>query len=394
VSHPLSLVVAARASLASLTLLVACSTGEAPRASAPTGGGGAVAGGGAGGAGRPSGRGGAGGATGSTSTSGSTSGDAGAGSGVELLAVVDLPRKSATTALSGTVYDAETRTLFALQDTAPRLVPLVASEDLRSFTVGAPILLTGRPGDTWDGEAVVRLGKDFVAVTDETLALVERFDAAGAYLGAVAVPPVYTKQAANNKGLESLALAPSGAFLFTVNESALVPDGPAATKAKGTLVRLLRREVATGAEAQHAYRTEPLGAGTGGDMGVSDLAAVSDHEVLVLERGWQSGFGNTVRIFRVDVTAAGPGSADVSAVAALDAATPTLPKKLVVDLGALPPSGATNPGQQPNPLLDNYEALSLGPSLPDGRRVVFVTSDDNALPTQVARVLVLAVPGI
>jgi hypothetical protein len=32
--------------------------------------------------------------------------------------------------------------------------------------------------------------------------------------------------------------------------------------------------------------------------------------------------------------------------------------------------------------------------LPDGRRLLFVTSDDNESASQVARVLVLAVPGL
>ncbi len=36
-----------------------------------------------------------------------------------------------------------------------------------------------------------------------------------------------------------------------------------------------------------------------------------------------------------------------------------------------------------------YEALAVGPTLPDGRRLVFVTSDDNGSATQVARVLSL-----
>ena len=313
---------------------------------------------------------------------------------VELLAFVDLPRIGATTGLSGATYDAATRTLFAIPDVAPRLVPLVAAEDLKSFTVGAPIALTGRPGAEWDGEAVVRLGGGFTAVTVETTPLLERFDAKGAYLGAVATPAVYAKQASNNKGLESLTVSPSGAFLFTVNESALTTDGSPATKSAGTSVRLLRRDLGSGADEQRCYRTEPLGPGTGGDMGVSDLLAFGDRELLVLERGYQSDYGNTVRIQRVDFAATGPGSADVSGLAALGASTPALAKTLVVDLATLPPSGATNPGKQPNPLLDNYEGLALGPIRADGRRVVFVISDDNASAKQVARVLVLAIAGL
>jgi len=58
----------------------------------------------------------------------------------------------------------------------------------------------------------------------------------------------------------------------------------------------------------------------------------------------------------------------------------------------LPAGSATSPQQQPSPLLDNYEALAIGPRLPDGRLVVFVTSDDNASATQVPRILVLALP--
>ena len=54
----------------------------------------------------------------------------------------------------------------------------------------------------------------------------------------------------------------------------------------------------------------------------------------------------------------------------------------------------THPSTQPNPILDNYEALAIGPALADGRRLLFVTSDDNASASQVARVLVLAVRGL
>jgi hypothetical protein len=311
---------------------------------------------------------------------------------VTILGHTDLPRIPATQGLSATFWDEPTRTLWALQDTTASLTPLVASEDFTTFTPGPPRALTGRPTSAWDGEGLTRLGGAWVAVTSETAALVERFDEAGAYLGAVKMPATYAtaRQRGANKGLESLTSSPDGAWLFTANEQALLSDGDGPSKTAGSTVRILRRELATGRETQHAYRTEPLGPGTGGDMGVSELAALSATRLLVLERGFQAGYGSTVRLFLVDLE----GAADVASLPSLDGATPVLPKRLVVDLGTLPSAGFTHPGTQPNPVLDNDEALALGPTLPDGRRVVFVTSDDNASGSQVARVLVLAVSGL
>ena len=303
--------------------------------------------------------------------------DAEAPAAVELLAVADLARTGATQALSATWFDPGTRTLFALQDTEPRIVPLAATDGWKTWTPGAPIALTGRPDPTWDGEGLARAGDVFFAVTVETTPLLERFDAAGKYLDRVELPPHFAKQAPGNKGLESLSLSPSGKFLFTANEAALVTDGDVATKTKGTLVRILRRDLATGADAEHGYLTEPLGEGTGGDMGVSDVTAIGDDRVLVLERGYQTGYGNTVRIFVADLSSPP------------DEKTP-VEKRLVVDLATLPSDGVRHPAVQPSPILDNYEALAVGPTLDDGRRVVFVTSDDNASATQVARVLALA----
>jgi hypothetical protein len=273
-----------------------------------------------------------------------------------------------------------------LQDERPNIIPLLASEDFRSFTVGAPIPLTGRAAGPWDGEALVRTKTGFIAVTDESAPTIERFDRSGARTGGVPLPARYTERTLKNKGLESLALSPDERFLFTVNESALRDDGGPATKERGTNLRILARELATSKDIEVAYRTERLGEGGAGDMGVADLAALDDHVLLVLERGFQPGYGNTARIFRVDLA----GAPRVDGVASLTDSTPVLPKTLVVDIGRLPAEGVTHPSAQPNPILDNYEGLAIGPALPDGRRLIFVTSDDNAQMSQVARVLVLA----
>lgn len=305
-----------------------------------------------------------------------------------MLALVELPRQELTGGLSGGYYDTHSRTLHLVQDRHPRLSALIASQDLRSFTLGAPLTLRGRPESTWDGEGVARIGDALYVVTIETAARVERFDLAGNYQGRLVLHPRFAEHALRNKGLESLSAAPSGRVLFTANEAALDTDGPLATARAGTLVRIVKQPLGQGRAEERAYRTEPLGAGSGGGMGVSDLAALSDDELLVLERGYQPGYGNTVRIYRTDLRSA----PDVSSRDALGPDAPLLKKTLVVDIGTLPSQGVSHHSPQPNPLLENYEALALGPEQPDGERVLLLVSDDNESGAQRPRVLVLSLP--
>jgi hypothetical protein len=55
------------------------------------------------------------------------------------------------------------------------------------------------------------------------------------------------------------------------------------------------------------------------------------------------------------------------------------------------PSGAVAKQPQPNPLLDNVEALALGEHLPGGQRQLYLMSDDNNGATQITRLYSLAV---
>ena len=335
---------------------------------------------------------GSGDANGKRGESGETSGSAPRSQkiGVAVYAFTDLPRMPSTEELSSTYFDADARVLYAIQDKTPSITALSGSADYKSWTPQKSIALSDRPGPGWDGEGLTFVDGKFYAVTMETAPLVETFDPNGAFLGTVAIPAVYTQHRTGNKGLESLTASPDGKYLFTVNEQALSVDGDAPTKTRGTTARVLRRELSADRDVEVAYRTDPLGPGTGGDMGIAELAALSGDRLLVLERGYQSDYGNTVRIYEVSLA----GAKDVKSATSLGDETPVLQKTLVVDLVTLPSAGFQTPGRQKNPLLDNYECMSLGPTLEDGRRLLFLTSDDNGSKKQVPRVLVLAVTGL
>ncbi|MBA2511604.1 MAG: esterase-like activity of phytase family protein, partial [Rubrobacteraceae bacterium] len=129
------------------------------------------------------------------------------------------------------------------------------------------------------------------------------------------------------------------------------------------------------------YLTEP-------GQGVVEIVALSEDELLVLERGFQSGVGNTVRVYKVSLDSAEDVSDEPSLAAP---GLEPVEKELLVDLADCPSGGATTPGTQPNPLLDNYESLTLGPRLPGGRRSLLLQSDDNFSAGQVTRVVALGV---
>ncbi|TVR56208.1 MAG: esterase-like activity of phytase family protein [Gemmatimonadales bacterium] len=216
---------------------------------------------------------------------------------------------------------------------------------------------------------------------------IRRFTLEGRLLGDLPVPSRFLI-GRNNLSFESLALDPSGTELFTIVEGPLPEDGETGDL-RGRL-RLLHYRGDTPETfrpvAEYHYQTEP--GREPGEVGAVEMIALSGERLLVLERGWVRDRGNTVRIFQVSLE----GGHDVSEVASLavPAAPPPLVKELVVDLARCPPAGATSLQPQPNPLLDNFEAMALGPPLPDGRRSLVLVSDDNRSPFQVTRIVVLS----
>ena len=132
-----------------------------------------------------------------------------------------------------------------------------------------------------------------VWVSDEATQTITEFDpASGAALRRVDVPAVM-KQIVGNYGFESLTISGDGLAMWTANEEALTVDGARSSYSSGTTVRLVkftRTTVRDGwtLSAMYAYTTErwhEQGSFDGrGRRGVSDLCALPDGSLLVLER--------------------------------------------------------------------------------------------------------------
>lgn len=306
---------------------------------------------------------------------------------VSLWSWFDLPAEDPRSReLSGIAWDGATRTLWAVQDETPRIVALRPDDDLRSWRFGETVDVTASGPLDLEGIAVVPGG--FLVCSEDGPRILE-VDRQGALRRELTLP-ARLRDARQNKSLESLAMSPTGRYLFTTSEAALAGDGAMATRAEGTRVRILR--LARGIDrsdsevSEHVYATDPA-LRDGGDHGVSELAALGDDELLVLERGWLKGAGNTVRIYRATLNE----RASCLGLATLPAGGPSLEKTLVADLSRLAVSGLPPPKQpQASPILDNYEGLAVGPHLRDGRSTLILASDDNGRSDQVARILVLA----
>jgi hypothetical protein len=308
---------------------------------------------------------------------------------VEVWSVFDLPEDDPRSReLSGIAWDPSGRILYGIQDETANIVPLEPHEDFHRWTLGTPIPLS--VSGKLDTEGIVVVDDGFIVASEVGPRVIE-IDRVGRFRRDVALPAKFS-EAIRNKSFESLSLSPDGRYLYTTSETALPRDGSRATATAGARVRILRLDRKNGEAVEHAYTTD---AAPRDDYGVADIAAIGPDDLLVLERGWTVKLGNVARIYRVSLT---DPSAICQGVESLqsDARFTSVAKTLLVDLERLPvrdlPRGLPPTKQpQPSPLMDNYEGIAVGPGLPDGRRALFLVSDDNARSDQFSRIVVLAV---
>jgi len=250
--------------------------------------------------------------------------------------------------------------------------------------------LTDASGQPWSDDAIdvegLAIDGDDLLAASEVGPTVRRFDASGRLLDEYDVPTRFRVAPEGDGGLnetfESLSIDPSGASLWTANEQPLGADG-FDSDGRGR-VRLLRFQLADGgfaAGSEFEYLTEP-------EQGLSELQVVDDSHLLALERGFSLFTGFTARVYLISIGDA----TDVSAIDGLaDRDVMPVSKRLLVDLGQCPVTPDGDPPGEFSPLLDNFEGMTFGPALPDGRRSLVLISDDNDQSLEVTRLIVLAI---
>ncbi|MEU3519870.1 esterase-like activity of phytase family protein [Streptomyces sp. NPDC006654] len=233
-------------------------------------------------------------------------------------------------------------------------------------------------GQPLDSEAVVVDRDGTRLIADETVPSVVRFSRSGTYLGRLDVPAALrvapAGRATHNLTFEGLALLPGGHTLVASMEGALTGDDASVRR-----LQTWRRKGVSGQfrlAEQYAVRVDS-------GLNISDIASTGDGRLLVLERGFQAGVGNTVRLYLADPAHASA----VSGTATIVPGSTVRPARttLLADIADCPSLGATAKQPQPNPLLDNIEGVTVtGRTGERGLRLLMV-SDDNGNSAQTTR---------
>jgi hypothetical protein len=210
---------------------------------------------------------------------------------------------------------------------------------------------------------------------------VRRMDRRGRTIGQVPLPATLRLDPAGRRGvrdngtIEGLDFTPDGA-LWLAMERPLIEDAPLTDQGSAALVRFTRLRDGQPAR-QFAYRLDPV-RGQGADNGVSEILAIDDRRMLVIERsGTPLGGGRYLfhcRLYLADfsaateIPAAGPGGALVMPAA----------KRLLLDFDTV----ADNPG--------NLEAMAWWPSGDGKRDHIVIANDNNFVAGEPTRLLLLS----
>ncbi|SDA19823.1 esterase-like activity of phytase family protein [Sphingomonas sp. NFR15] len=208
-------------------------------------------------------------------------------------------------------------------------------------------------------------------------------DAGGRVRDSIPLPAAIKTDGRPNRTVEGLAFTPDHA-LWVAMEAPLRRDGPAADIDHAALVRFTR--IAPGAPPrQIGYRVDPIvrqRPNRLADNGVSEILAVDDDRLLVLERSGEQQddgrFAFHCRLYLAYLRGADP----VSLTAPLDPSRVRVAtKRLLVDFDRLMPTGS-----------GNLEGMAWWPGAHGRHRRLVLVNDNNFAPDEATILTVIELP--
>ncbi len=304
--------------------------------------------------------------------------------------------------LSGVDYDSRSGNWVLISDDRSDLNPAryytaALAYDLNSFSsvqITSTVALRQADGSTYPNRAAGGNVPDPEAMrfdpTNNTLwwtsegdrarsldPFVAQIDKDGKLLTTLPLPAMFKMNATAEKGsrnnatFEGLAFAPDGQSIWVSMEAPTYEDGALPTPTTPAVSRFTRYDRAGQVLAQYAYPIDAIpaapAAGKAADNGVSEILAVNEHQLLVVERAGiqqaDNSYANDIRLYEVDIS----GATNVATLASLNGATYTpMKKRLVLNFSAL---GLAK--------VDNIEGITWGPKLANGHDSLVLVSDNN-----------------
>ncbi|QNR84723.1 esterase-like activity of phytase family protein [Pedobacter riviphilus] len=228
-----------------------------------------------------------------------------------------------------------------------------------------------------EGERLFRKGDTTIVQPGLTFISTE-----GKFLDTIPMPKgfYFTKTESGprkNALFEGLTYADQYKTLYASLEEPLYQDGPqAAFEYDKALTRILKFDIVTKKNiAQYAYNLDamPVKPTVENDWnvnGISEILAINNHTLLVMERAWAKGHDDHtfIKLYLVDLNGA---ENEINNASFLKNPPRPLTKKLLFDFDSL------------NRHIDNFEGVTFGPKLPNGHYSLIFCVDNNFGKSQV-----------
>ena len=238
----------------------------------------------------------------------------------------------------------------------------------------------------WCDEGERLLNNDTVVLINPSVVTMNQ---SGAYIDSFELPPNMQMKPMlcgprKNGTFEGLSFTNNFKSLFVSVEEPLYEDGPrAGLNDSAAWIRIIKFDTKTRKPVgQYGYQIDPVAfppvpSDAFKVSGVSEILAINNHQLLVLERSYSTGRkSSTIKLYLANLNRA----EDIS----MHKSLPSIffqpaQKKLLLNLDAL------------GIYTDNIEGLTFGPRLPDGRFTLILVSDNNFSPDALTQFLLFTI---